>query len=60
MIAYLSGGMEHAVNEGEDWRNKMTEWLQKNLEHSVIDPVKNSRQLVENPIGGNTKHLSGN
>ena len=47
MIAYLSGGMEHAVNEGEDWRNKMTEWLQKNLGHSVIDPVKNSRQLVD-------------
>ena len=40
MIAYLSGGMEHAVNEGEDWRNGMTEWLQKNLGHSVIDPVK--------------------
>jgi len=47
VIAYLSGGMEHAVNEGEDWRNKMTEWLQKNLGHSVIDPVKNSRQLVD-------------
>ena len=47
MIAYLSGGMEHAVNEGEDWRNKMTEWLQKNLGHSVIDPVKKSRQLVD-------------
>ena len=47
MIAYLSGGMEHAVNEGEDWRNKMTEWLQKNLGHSVIDPVKNCRQLVD-------------
>ena len=47
MIAYLSGGMEHAVNEGEDWRNKMTEWLQKNLGHSVIDPVKNSRQFVD-------------
>ena len=47
MIAYLSGGMEHAVNEGEDWRNKMTEWLQKSLGHSVIDPVKNSHQLVD-------------
>ena len=47
MIAYLSGGMEHAVNEGEDWRNKMTEWLQKSLGHSVIDPVKNSRLLVD-------------
>ena len=47
MIAYLSGGMEHAVNEGEDWRNKITEWLRKNLGHSVIDPVKKSRQLVD-------------
>ena len=46
MIAYLSGGMEHAVNEGEDWRNNMTEWLHKNLEHSVVDPVKSSRQIV--------------
>ena len=46
MIAYLSGGMEHAVNEGEDWRNGMTEWLQKNLGHSVINPVKSSRQIV--------------
>ncbi|HCN24857.1 MAG TPA: hypothetical protein DIS65_05755 [Candidatus Marinimicrobia bacterium] len=47
MIAYLSGGMEHAVNEGEDWRNKITEWLRKNLGHSVIDPVKKSRQIVD-------------
>jgi len=47
VIAYLSGGMEHAVNEGEDWRNKITEWLRKNLGHSVIDPVKISRQLVD-------------
>jgi len=47
VIAYLSGGMEHAVNEGEDWRNKITEWLRKNLGHSVIDPVKKSRQLVD-------------
>ena len=47
MISYLSGGMEHAVNEGEDWRNKITEWLRKNLGHSVIDPVKKSRQLVD-------------
>jgi hypothetical protein len=39
--------MEHAVNEGEDWRNKITEWLRKNLGHSVIDPVKKSRQLVD-------------
>ncbi len=47
MIAYLSGGMEHALNEGEGWRNKMTKWLKDNLGHSVIDPVKSSRQYVD-------------
>ena len=47
MIAYLSGGMEHAVNEGEDWRNDMTNWLKENLGHEVVDPVKSSRQLVD-------------
>ena len=46
MIAYLSGGMEHAVNEGEDWRDSMTEWLQKNLGHSAINPVKSFREIV--------------
>ena len=27
MIAYLSGGMENAKDEGSDWRIKMTKWF---------------------------------
>jgi len=31
LIAYLSGGMENAQNEGADWRSDMTNWLKVNL-----------------------------
>ena len=31
MIAYLSGAMEYANDEGESWRTNITEWLSKNL-----------------------------
>ena len=47
MIAYLSGAMENAENEGSDWRNAITIWLKDNLNHSVIDPVIETSQLVE-------------
>ena len=43
MIAYLSGAMEYANDEGEGWRKDITEWLSKNLGHSVINPVEESR-----------------
>ena len=47
MIAYLSGAMENAKNEGSEWRNEMTIWLKDNLNHSVIDPVAETAKLVE-------------
>ncbi len=47
MIAYLSGGMENAENEGVDWRKMMTEWLKINLGHDVIDPTLESRKVVK-------------
>ena len=46
MIAYLSGGMEHANNDGADWRKEITQWLNESLEHSVIDPVIESKKLI--------------
>ena len=39
MIAYLSGGMENADNEGTNWRAEITTWLKESLDHDVIDPV---------------------
>ena len=47
MIAYLSGAMENAKNEGQDWRRRMMNWLSKNLKHSAINPVEQTAQLVQ-------------
>ena len=47
MIAYLSGGMENADNEGTNWRAEITTWLKESLDHDVIDPVIESRNLVK-------------
>ena len=46
MIAYLSGAMEYAVDEGSGWRLDMTSWLSAQLGHNVIDPVEESRLLM--------------
>ncbi|MCK4903666.1 MAG: hypothetical protein KAS35_03170 [Candidatus Marinimicrobia bacterium] len=47
MIAYLSGAMENAKNEGSGWRNEISIWLRDHLNHSVIDPVDETAQLVK-------------
>lgn len=47
MIAYLSGAMENAKNEGSGWRSEITIWLKDNLDHSVIDPVIETTNLVK-------------
>jgi len=46
VIAYLSGGMEYADNDGADWRKVITQWLNESLEHNVIDPVIESKKLI--------------
>ena len=40
--------MEYAKNDGADWREEITLWLIKNLNHSVIDPVVESKKLIKN------------
>ena len=47
MIAYLSGAMENAKNDGSAWRSEITIWLKDKLEHSVIDPVIETTKLIE-------------
>jgi len=47
MIAYLSGPIENAENDGVDWRNMMTEWLSSNLNHKVFDPVKETKSIID-------------
>ena len=40
--------MENAKNDGADWRQEITLWLIENLNHSVIDPVVESKKLIKN------------
>lgn len=47
MIAYLSGAMEYAPNEGRDWRDEITEWLKIKLNHLVVNPVEETAKLVQ-------------
>lgn len=51
MIAYLSGAMEYAGDEGAGWRKSMSEWLDMNLAHSVVDPVVESGKMIEREQG---------
>ena len=47
MIAYLSGAMEFADDEGSGWRKDLTKWLDDNLGHQVYDPVIQSAALIK-------------
>ena len=40
--------MEYAKNGGADWRKEITLWLITNLNHSVINPVIESKKLIKN------------
>ena len=50
MIAYLSGAMEFADDEGSGWRKDLTKWLDDNLGHQVYDPVIQSAALIKNMV----------
>ena len=47
MIAYLSGPIENAHNDGADWRVMITEWLDSELNHQVFNPVIETKSIVE-------------
>ena len=48
MIAYLSGPIENAHNDGADWRNDITHWLDRELDHQVFNPVEETKSLTKN------------
>ena len=51
MIAYLSGPIENAKNDGADWRVMMTEWLKAELNHKVFDPVIETKTIIKHQSG---------
>ena len=47
MIAYLSGPIENAHNDGADWRNDIIQWLKQNLNHQVFNPVTEIQSITQ-------------
>ena len=47
MIAYLSGPIENAYNDGADWRNDITQWLEQDLNHRVFNPVTETKSITK-------------
>jgi len=42
---YLSGGMEYAADEGKDWRGRLQEWLERELQCDVFNPNTESERF---------------
>ena len=47
MIAYLSGPIENAQNDGAGWRNDITSWLENKLNHKVFNPVIETKNIIK-------------
>ena len=57
MIAYLSGPIENAENEGADWRISMTDWLKYNVGHSVFNPVEATQEITKGYAGNSFRDM---
>ena len=47
MIAYLSGPIENAENDGAGWRELITQWLKNEIGHDVFNPVEATRDIIK-------------
>ena len=57
MIAYLSGPIENAKNDGANWRNIMTKWLGLKLNHDVFNPVIETKNIIEKYQGKDFREM---
>ena len=57
MIAYLSGPIENAENDGADWRISMTDWLKYNVGHSVFNPVEATQEITKGHHGNSFRDM---
>ncbi|MBI4462731.1 MAG: hypothetical protein HY653_07495 [Acidobacteria bacterium] len=44
MLAYLSGSIEFAGEEGKEWRRKIKPFLEETLRHKVYDPAEDEKK----------------
>jgi len=47
LIAYLSGPIENAPNDGANWRSNITKWLDEKLDHQVFNPVIETKNITK-------------
>jgi hypothetical protein len=47
LCAYLSGGMEHAHNNGANWRQDIEEFLRTELGHRTFNPATASDKFLD-------------
>lgn len=45
-LAYLSGAIEGAPDNGRDWRRRVRRFLESELHHRIFDPTENSVALL--------------
>ncbi len=57
MIAYLSGPIENASNNGSHWRDLMTDWLKTSLNHNVFNPVIETKSIVKQNLDGDFRKM---
>lgn len=46
MLAFLCGAMEFAPDGGRDWRGRMRQWIEENLNHRGYDPTEEARRIL--------------
>ena len=47
MVAYLSGPIENAKDDGISWRDDITIWLESHLNHKVFNPVRETQSKIK-------------
>ena len=47
MVAYLSGPIENAKDDGISWRDDITIWLDSHLNHKVFNPVRETQSKIK-------------
>ena len=57
MIAYLSGPIENAENDGAKWREDITLWLDQNLKHNVFNPVLETKSIMKHHDARNFRSM---
>ena len=57
MVAYLSGPIENAKDDGISWRDDITIWLDSHLNHKVFNPVRETQSKIKECTKNNFRSM---